>query len=54
VFGFERCDSAKPCVLHDAWGRLRAALVDWADGTLLAETAVRPPASGADRDAHPA
>ncbi len=37
IFGWRRCDAAKPCVLHHRWNAVSDAFNEWASNTTLAE-----------------
>lgn len=35
AFGWKKCDAARPCALHGAWGQLNATMTAWAETTTL-------------------
>lgn len=39
VFGRPRCSDGNPCLLHPAWSKMKAAFVEWAETTTLADVA---------------
>jgi Rrf2 family protein len=36
AFGYDACDEARPCALHDSWSNLKRRHADWAATTTLA------------------
>ena len=36
VFGWETCDAAHPCPLHNSWANLKRRFLQWAEVTTLA------------------
>lgn len=39
AFGYDRCDSNNPCLLHGAWSPIKANIQSWAAETTLADVA---------------
>lgn len=37
IFGWRRCDSSNPCILHHRWNSVSSAFDEWARKTTLAE-----------------
>lgn len=37
IFGWRKCDSAKPCLLHHRWHSVSGAFEEWAQTTSLAD-----------------
>ena len=42
AFGWERCDSRRPCPLHPAWSALKESWMEWAATHTLAEVQEAP------------
>ncbi|MTI89065.1 MAG: Rrf2 family transcriptional regulator [Balneolaceae bacterium] len=42
VFGWDECNSEKPCPLHNTWSQLKGAFQIWAESTTLQDIANRP------------